>query len=134
MTDISPEAVERATDAKGRSNCKKASEEAGNPYPCSRGCPCALELMVLAQAARIAELERKLHQSESTRRAQIKTINGEKKKRLAAWNAALDAAAGYISQAVDVLTSGPFDQTDPRIETLCEYADAILALKTETPT
>jgi len=38
-----------------------------------------------------------------------------------------ERAAGYISRAVDAVTSGSFDQSDPRVDALCEYADAIHA-------
>ena len=47
---------------------------------------------------------------------------------LEGWNDAREAAACYVGRALDALTSGPFDQSDPRIEALSEYADAIRAL------
>ena len=40
----------------------------------------------------------------------------------------VERAAGHVGQALDALTSGSFDTSDPRIEALAEYADAIRAL------
>jgi hypothetical protein len=44
-----------------------------------------------------------------------------------------ERAAGYVSRALDALTSGPFDASDPRIEALAEYVDAIRALPLDAP-
>jgi hypothetical protein len=41
------------------------------------------------------------------------------------WNDAREAAAHYVSRALDALTSGSFDQSDPRIEALSEYVGTI---------
>ena len=64
-------------------------------------------------------------------RADLCTPTDERVKALEAENARLrdelSNAASHVGRALDALTSGPFDASDPRIEALSQYADFIRA-------
>jgi hypothetical protein len=45
----------------------------------------------------------------------------------------LREAESYVCSALDALTSGAFDASDPRIEAIAEYAEKLRALPADTP-